>query len=1027
MKTLLFKKVFFVVCCFFLTFSTLIYGNSISPHIHVDQFGYFPNAKKVAVLSNPQVGFNSYQSYTPSNNIQLRRADNNTVVFSTAPVVWNGGATDQRSGDKGWWFDFSSYETEGTYYVYDPGKNERSANFVISCNPYKDVLVAATRMFYYNRCNIAKTANYAGNWTDGVSFLGNNQDGSARYVYDQNNTGLARDLSGGWFDAGDYNKYITFAYGPVDQLLWAYRLNPSVFTDNTNIPESGNGIADIIDELKWELDWMKKMMNADGSVIIKMGNIDYSTNDNSPPSANYGTRYYGPVCTSSSITLAANLAHAAAVFSSIPSFNSYAQDLKNRAITCFNYALPYLNSNTLQTNCDDGTIKAGDADMSAERQRDAAFVAAVHLYDLTNNSLYENYIKNNVWQLEPMSTGFWGVNTLPLYEALLHYTTLSNADQNIVNNIRNSLGTAASNNWNGFYGMNESDLYRAFMPDWSYSWGSNQSVSNYGNLNMMVLDYQLAPSLNTTLKEKALGMLHYLHGVNPLGIVYLSNMYDYGAERSVNEIYHGWFADGTIYDNVSDGIGPAPGYVSGGPNPTFTLSYLSPPSGQPYQKSYLEFNGYNNSWEITEPAIYYQAAYIRNLSRLIALEASECSGCVSCDSCDPNKNLLNDNGDFEDGNFSQWQNWGGISITGDAANGNYAATVVGANGGGAGYGTNLGYTGSEQYVISVNAKVSGSPSWAGFGVHYLDSNGNQIGQDSNTITSTSYENSVLNINPVNGTKQIRIWFWKNDGGTLYLDDFCLINNNVGNVSCSNDNEFSNNNGFESGSFSQWRNWGGIGLTGDAADGSYAAFVGAANGGGAGYGTNFAYTGSEQYVLSVNAKVSGSPSWAGFGVHYLDENWNQLASDSKRITNTSYENLSLNLNPVSGTKQIRVWFWKNDGGLLYVDDFCLLNMNNNSRLSQFTSVFNEEGNASIYPNPAFSKFNVRFNSKADQTYNIVVTDLQGREVKNKSVIGNDNMTDVQLDCSDLSMGTYLVSVIHFNKRLFTEKLVIVGGN
>jgi endoglucanase len=114
--------------------------------------------------------------------------------------------------------------------------------------------------------------------------------------------------------------------------------------------------------------------------------------------------------------------------------------------------------------------------------------------------------------------------------------------------------------------------------------------------------------------------------VNPLGMVMLTNMVAYGAEKSVNEIYHGWFGDGTDFDNaLSSPYGPAPGYVTGGPNPTYEpdASYptdIVPPQNQPAQKSYKDWNTSwpENSWEITEPAIYYQAAYIKLLSKFVS-------------------------------------------------------------------------------------------------------------------------------------------------------------------------------------------------------------------------------------------------------------------------------------------------------------------------------------------------------------------------------------------------------------------------
>ena len=157
------------------------------------------------------------------------------------------------------------------------------------------------------------------------------------------------------------------------------------------------------------------------------------------------------------------------------------------------------------------------------------------------------------------------------------------------------------------------DLYRSFIPDWSYHWGSNMVKANAGTANMIA-------GVGAAGRERALGHLHYFHGVNPLGISYLSNMADDGAEYSVQHLFHNWFGDGSPYDvDLGSEIGVAPGYVVGGPN-QFYSGTNSPPSGQPIQKAYLDWaaNGTQPSWELTEPAIYYQAAYVRLLTEILA-------------------------------------------------------------------------------------------------------------------------------------------------------------------------------------------------------------------------------------------------------------------------------------------------------------------------------------------------------------------------------------------------------------------------
>lgn len=593
-------------------------AQDVSPFIHVDQFGYRTADEKVAVLSDPINGYNGGLSYSPGPTIELRSAQTDAVIFSASPTAWNGGATHAQSGDRGWWFDFSAISIPGSYYIYDPTNNERSAEFDIQAKLYGPVIKAAMRMFYYNRCNFVKAEPYAENaWTDGMSFMNDLQDGNCRYIFDQGNAALEKDLRGGWFDAGDYNKYVTFVNPTIHNLLWAFEENPDVFGDNWDLPESGNAIPDILDELKWELDWLLRMNNPDGSTHIKMGSKNHSENALAPPSANTDQRYYGPTCSAASIAVAGMFAHAAKVYSAYPSMSDFVTELENSAVNSWNYFLPFFDNDELETGCDDGSIVAGDADWTEEEQKEAAIVAAIHLFELTNGANYHNHITTYASTVEPLADGWWAGYKLALYDALLHYSTLSGANSSLSNDIRTSLSTAASNNWNDFFGFSNSDLYRAFMPDWSYHWGSNFPKSGFAVLNQLLVKYNINPSNAADYNRKALEQLHYFHGVNPNGLVYLSNMYPVGGDRCVNEIYHTWFNEGTDWDNALTSLyGPPPGYVSGGANSDFTVGTISPPSGQPDQKSYLDFNdGYpSNSWEISEPSQTYQAVYVRHLA-----------------------------------------------------------------------------------------------------------------------------------------------------------------------------------------------------------------------------------------------------------------------------------------------------------------------------------------------------------------------------------------------------------------------------
>ncbi|MEL6986689.1 MAG: glycoside hydrolase family 9 protein, partial [Bacteroidota bacterium] len=595
---------------------------SQSPFIHVDQFGYYPNAEKVAVLSNPQEGYNSDDSYTPGSTLEVRESGSNNVVFTGSPSPWNNGSTHDQSGDQGWWFDFSNVMVEGTYHIFDPSRNAKSADFEINADIYRDILVASGRMFFYNRCNFTKDASNVGVYADGMSFMNNQQDGNARFIFAQGDASLEKELSGGWFDAGDYNKYVTFATGAVHDMLWAYRDFPQAFGDDWNIAESGNGIADILDEVKWELEWLLKMNNPDGTTHNKLGSRNYSENVASPPSANTDPRFYGNTCTSASIAVAGMFAHAAKVFANVPGMDDFVDSLQISAIRSWDFVLPALESYYLEVDCDDGSIVAGDADWNFDFQREQALASAAYLFELTGNENYNTYLSTYAYSdSEALETGFWGPYKMAINDALLNYSILPNANAALASAISTSFSDAVNNNWNGFYGFNDADLYRAYMPDWSYSWGSNNPKAAYGTMNYLAEKYNVDANKNADFLKKRYNQLHYFHGINPLGIVYLSNMGDYGAERSCNEIYHGWFAPGTDYDNAQTSAhGPAPGYIPGGPNGYFTVTSLTPPYGQPFQKSYLDFNdGWPlNSWEITEPAIYYQASFLRLIAGIVS-------------------------------------------------------------------------------------------------------------------------------------------------------------------------------------------------------------------------------------------------------------------------------------------------------------------------------------------------------------------------------------------------------------------------
>jgi hypothetical protein len=589
-------------------------------HLLVDQFGYRPADPKVAVTRDPKAGFDAADKFSPGALYQVRSADDGRVVFSGAPTEWQRGATQASSGDRGWWFDFSAVSAPGTYFVFDSQRGVRSATFNIGPSVYKDVLRAAMRTYFYQRSGFAKRRPFAEMcWTDEPAYTGKDQDTHAHDVTDRDNPKKIRDLSGGWFDAGDTDKYVTFAASAVHQLLTAYVENPGVFTDDFSIPESGNGIPDLIDEVKWETDWLKKMQYPDGSAALKVGDIVYTPA--APPSSDSSPRYYVPSCTSGTISAAGMFAHASLVFGGVGALAQDAVDLKRRAVAAWSN---YQGIAAKQTHCDSGVVHAAIADWSEAEQQGEAVVAAIYLFSITDEPTYDRYISEHYKETQPYHDEGWSRYKAEQGEALLFYTKLPHANRKLRESILADKA-ADSNSAAQIYGFTpKDDLYRAYLNDAQYHWGSNAPRAQYGNSNLDMLTYDLNKADAANYRTRALEILHYFHGVNPFAMVYLSNMYQYGATRSANEIYHTWFWHGTKWGNaLNSACGPAPGYVPGGPNAKAAEDgvpkTLRPPTGQPAQKSYKDWNAPwpDSSWAITEPAIYYQAAYVKLLSKFV--------------------------------------------------------------------------------------------------------------------------------------------------------------------------------------------------------------------------------------------------------------------------------------------------------------------------------------------------------------------------------------------------------------------------
>ncbi len=618
--------------------------NGPIPAIVVDQFGYLPKSSKVAVIRSAEVGYDNSARFTPGTTYALIELPTGKVVKTGSPTVWSGGNTDQASGDKAWWFDFSEIERPGRYAVADIEKGVRSADFSIGEHVYKDVMKHAVRAFFYQRAGFEKRPEFAGKaWADRASHLGPGQDPETRRWHEgplNPAKSPTKDLRGGWYDAGDFNKYTSWAARYIIVMLHAYGEHPQAFSDDYGIPESSNGVPDLLDEVKWGLDWLVRMQNADGSLLCVQGLASAS-----PPSDARGKSYYGPPTTSATIMGAAAFAYASKFFASRsePDLKQYGGDLKKRATAAWTWATA--NPNVLYYNNDDSKqpgskgLAAGQQEMSETDRLRVRFEAATYLFEMTGEAQFKQFADANFSELLPLwGPSMWEVDAL---DSLLYYARLPAATPEVARSIRERFLPNLTGVSQAFQNsLVQADPYRAPMKD--YTWGSNKGKTMQARLFQLVALHSADPGLSDISRAAALEYVHYVHGVNPLGLVYLTNMAMAGASHSATTMFHSWFAQGTRWQRVTDQLpGPPPGFLVGGPNPQFSIDSCcsappgspgyrcygapafalcqrnyKPPLEQPPAKSYLQYNDPwpANSWAISEPSLHYQSYYVRLLA-----------------------------------------------------------------------------------------------------------------------------------------------------------------------------------------------------------------------------------------------------------------------------------------------------------------------------------------------------------------------------------------------------------------------------
>ena len=226
--------------------------------IKVDKVGYPVDGPKVALISIAAGG--PVSAGSPAQAFEIRQTSNDAVVWqgkASAPVA------DADTGEQVQAADFSNFHKAGSYYILVPGVG-RSWNFTLGKNVFERAYYLAMRGFYGQRCGTAVDM--------GPEFPGYSHPACHLHGEFHASSGKSgpSDNPGGWHDAGDYGRYIVNSSISTGTLMWAWEIyGKKLKSINLKIPESGNGTPDILNETRWNLEWMLKMQDSDGGVWHK--------------------------------------------------------------------------------------------------------------------------------------------------------------------------------------------------------------------------------------------------------------------------------------------------------------------------------------------------------------------------------------------------------------------------------------------------------------------------------------------------------------------------------------------------------------------------------------------------------------------------------------------------------------------------------------------------------------------------------------------------------------------------------------
>lgn len=523
--------------------ATSVYGQSI----RMNQIGYYANEKKtLQAVGDGQKEFS------------IKDAKSKKTVYSGKLGIqkyW------EQSGEKIQTADFTDFKKEGEFYVEIGG--QKSYPFKIGKKGvYEELNTWILKAFYLWRASTPIEEQFATfHGTSYARALGHPDD---EVYYTEQNEGsgsyVEKILSTpkGWYDAGDYNKYTVNAGFSCEFFAILYDLYPEYYNKlDLNIPESGNGVPDLLNELKWELDWMMTMQDEDGGVFNKTTTLSFSRFV--MPEKDKNDRHLIGKTTTAALNFAASMAMAHRIFKKYDNvFPGYADKALSAGQKAFEWAekhpdIVFRNPRNVFTGS-----------YSDERLIDEFQMAAAEMLIATKDKKYVKHLNFD----QEFGTPVWhNEESMQLLLLAIHQNELKGLiDTKTVNDKFIQLADRIYNIYKNNVGMVAIDRFR---------WGSNCEVSTNGAIAGIA--YRLTG--DKKYLETAIGCFDYLLGRNATGYCFISR---FGSKYPKQ-----------LHDRrtQADGIAePLPGYLCGGPNAENTkdCGADSYPTREYPAKSYLD-------------------------------------------------------------------------------------------------------------------------------------------------------------------------------------------------------------------------------------------------------------------------------------------------------------------------------------------------------------------------------------------------------------------------------------------------------